>query len=447
MAAPTLTYTLTNGTTADASQVMQDLNDLLNGYTDGTKDLTINALTANGAAAFNGHVTLGNGSVDDLTFSGSIASTLTPKTDGAYDLGTAALGFRAMYLGDGGGDTVKVAVPALAADYTLTLPTTDGNAGEVMRSDGSGTLSWVPKVNYSLAGTVGSSALTIALKDAAGADASATSPIDIQFRNVTSATGTLINRSVSAALSTVVSSGSTAGFTSATTNYLYIYALDNAGTVELAWSSSRIFDENTVQTSTAEGAAGAADDRYTLYSTTARSNVPVRLLGRMKFSLTTAGTWDEVPDEVSCARAKEEVDRSEIVLTTANGHGSSSTYIRRFTTTELSVGSAMSYPGDSSTLGVEITIAKDGVYSIVYIDVYTGGIAILGISLNSAELTTGITNIVASTRIAAAANDDGSTSLVATTRRLKVGDVIRPHTNSTVNATTLAKFSITRIGD
>ncbi len=45
MAAPSLTYTLTNGTPADASAVMQDLNDLLLGYTDGTKDLSISKLT------------------------------------------------------------------------------------------------------------------------------------------------------------------------------------------------------------------------------------------------------------------------------------------------------------------------------------------------------------------------------------------------------------------
>ena len=54
MAYPSLTYTLTNGNTADATQLMQNLNDLLNGISDGTKDVNINALTCAGTATLNG---------------------------------------------------------------------------------------------------------------------------------------------------------------------------------------------------------------------------------------------------------------------------------------------------------------------------------------------------------------------------------------------------------
>ena len=46
----------------------------------------------------------------------------------------------------GGTDTVTVDVPAVAVSYTLTLPTTDGAANEVLESDGSGNLSWVSRV-------------------------------------------------------------------------------------------------------------------------------------------------------------------------------------------------------------------------------------------------------------------------------------------------------------
>ena len=80
MAAPSLTYTLTNGTTADASQVQQNFSDLLNGITDGTKDLSISALTCAGTATLNGHVNLGNSSADDLSITASLASTLPIKT-------------------------------------------------------------------------------------------------------------------------------------------------------------------------------------------------------------------------------------------------------------------------------------------------------------------------------------------------------------------------------
>lgn len=43
---------------------------------------------------------------------------------------------------DDGASGVTITVPALAANYTLTLPTTDGAADEFLKTDGSGTLSW-----------------------------------------------------------------------------------------------------------------------------------------------------------------------------------------------------------------------------------------------------------------------------------------------------------------
>lgn len=43
---------------------------------------------------------------------------------------------------DDGSNGVTITVPALAADYTLTLPTTDGAANEFLQTNGSGTLTW-----------------------------------------------------------------------------------------------------------------------------------------------------------------------------------------------------------------------------------------------------------------------------------------------------------------
>lgn len=101
MASPTLTYTLSNGSTADATQVMQNLNDLLNGITDGTKDLSISALTCAGTVTLNGAVTLGNATGDDITVTGYVASNVLPKTNAAYDLGSSAQNWQALYLDDG----------------------------------------------------------------------------------------------------------------------------------------------------------------------------------------------------------------------------------------------------------------------------------------------------------------------------------------------------------
>lgn len=55
---------------------------------------------------------------------------------------------------DGSTNKVILALPSITADYTLTLPTTDGNANEVLTTNGTGTLSWVSP-NITLSGDSG----------------------------------------------------------------------------------------------------------------------------------------------------------------------------------------------------------------------------------------------------------------------------------------------------
>lgn len=129
MAAPSLTYTLTNGSTADASQVMQNFNDLLNGITDGSKDLSISALTCAGTATLNGHVTLGNSSADTVTVTASLASGLIPDATGTRSLGSSALGFLDLYLAaSADADTARIIAASHTADRAYTIP--DGGAND-----------------------------------------------------------------------------------------------------------------------------------------------------------------------------------------------------------------------------------------------------------------------------------------------------------------------------
>lgn len=58
---PSVTYTFSNGTSADATQVNTNFTDVINGITDGTKDLTILSLTTNG------NTVLGSDSSDSLS--------------------------------------------------------------------------------------------------------------------------------------------------------------------------------------------------------------------------------------------------------------------------------------------------------------------------------------------------------------------------------------------
>ncbi len=141
MTAPSLTYNLANGATADASQVMQNYNDLLNGITDGTKDLTISALTMNGALNVKGNTTLGDATADDVTVTGSLASTVNIKTNNSFNIGSATLGLAGIYLGNGGvGATCKVVSASHATTRTYTFPDA-GAAANVVLTGGTQTIS------------------------------------------------------------------------------------------------------------------------------------------------------------------------------------------------------------------------------------------------------------------------------------------------------------------
>ena len=71
MAAPSVTYTFTNSTTADADQVNTNFANLISAMTDGSKSFSIDALTCAGACILNGSVTLGNATADTITANGT----------------------------------------------------------------------------------------------------------------------------------------------------------------------------------------------------------------------------------------------------------------------------------------------------------------------------------------------------------------------------------------
>lgn len=155
-------------------------------------------------------------------------------------------------------------------------------------------------LNYTFTTSVGASAMTINLKNAAGNDPDSGDPAKVAFRNATAATGTYSVVSVTAATSIVITSGATLGHVDGTTfgQYIYIWALNNAGTLELAVSGSRLpFDEGSIQSTTIMNSS--SDSHNVLYSTTARTNVPVRLLGRILSKQTTAGTYAANATEIS----------------------------------------------------------------------------------------------------------------------------------------------------
>jgi hypothetical protein len=178
------------------------------------------------------------------------------------------------------------------SDKMATNILDDGNLANVLALMNSGfaPLDQYNIENLSIAASVGSSALTVSVKTQTGGNASATDVIYVGMRSSTLTSGVFNRRTITGALSMVVSSGSTLGQTSGQPSNIYVYLIDNAGTLELAVSHAK-YSEGSLVTTTAEGGAGAADSATAMYSTTARSNVPCRLIGYILNTQTTAGTW------------------------------------------------------------------------------------------------------------------------------------------------------------
>ena len=83
MAYPSITNTFVASTTAQASQVNQNFTDLVNGFSDGTKDANMNDITVNGTFTLNSTME---------------ARTIVPQVDGTYDLGSTTKEWKALYV-------------------------------------------------------------------------------------------------------------------------------------------------------------------------------------------------------------------------------------------------------------------------------------------------------------------------------------------------------------
>lgn len=143
---------------------------------------------------------------------------------------------------------------------------------------------------------------------------------------------------------------------------------------------------------------------------------------------------------------------NEIFLNAGDGHGSVQTKIRKLIFYQrLKTGSAFSQ-SMTSTNGLEITILEDGAYSIVYCDAATTAGKYFGISLNASigSLSTNISAIPHDEILGMIRTQTVSSGVcLPVTTNLKIGDVIRPHTNGDINGTVdfETSFRITKVGN
>lgn len=246
---------------------------------------------------------------------------------------------------------------------SLTRPTVPQLTGELSSVSGSGgSTSDDPKqlLNCGISASVASNALTAALKTKSGSDPSSGSPVSIAFRSSTLTSGQYTVVNATSATSVVVPDTATLGHGDASTHYVWVYALNNSGSIELAVSSSR-FDEGLLHSTTAIGTG--SDSGGVLYSTTARTNAPIRLIGRITSNQATAGTWATTPSEVSVDSSEWFIGEDLIVLSSDSGAGSTNTQVRRYSFVE-SVRARSMYHSQSAANGDSITIVANGTYNV-----------------------------------------------------------------------------------
>lgn len=369
-----------------------------------------------------------------LTFNGTVPSNMPPQISFWKYVGNKGIS-----VADGAIDTAQIVDEAVTRDKMDLVTTTQA----------------FDMYNVSIAASVAASALTVELKTQDGGDPAAGDACWIGFRNSTATNGSYVFREVTSAASLTVSSGSTLGTANGVESDLFVYAIDNAGTIELAIAGSNFIDEGTLVSTTAEGGAGAADDGATLYSTTARSNVAARLIGRITSTQATAGTWASSPTELSVhvlpvtsgGGGSGTLTGSTLRLEAASGYGSGSNKVPTWTNTVANTLGAEATATINSTVGVEIQANQDILVAVSFTYGYSGTTDGFGISLNGGG-SSALSTLSNTARVSEAfSHTTNRLSHCGGIIPLATNDVIRPHTESGASATSRCSFIFTVIGD
>ncbi len=191
---------------------------------------------------------------------------------------------------------------------TFARVTTDAAAAGVWYVDahliGNAMSAGAVMLNGVLVESHAANATTYAIKTLGGLDPSTMDPVYFLFRHTTVGTGAFVVRVVTGALSVTVVSGATMGFTGSTAARIWLTAIDNAGTVELAvincLNGTSIYPLNGFGIVTTTVMSTSSDNAAVMYSASARTNVPYLCLGYFGYEtgITTPGTWAASPTRI-----------------------------------------------------------------------------------------------------------------------------------------------------
>lgn len=232
------------------------------------------------------------------------------------------------------------------------LPTRLGNgsAGQVLTSNGTTTApGWAAAAgawdqarmlqNTALSTSVAASALTINLLGKNGSNPSGSNAVIIGFRSATLATGTYSTISQQAALNIVIPSGATLGLQSNMNQGIFLYAIDDAGTMDLGVAGSYISDATT---QTCTQISSGSTSSTVIYSGSAHSGaMSVTFIGRLVVNETTIGTWSAAATEIDVGWVP--------VLTTTQWSANAANVVHSLGEYTMTISSATIVQGDTYT--------------------------------------------------------------------------------------------------
>lgn len=274
----------------------------------------------------------------------------------------------------GAGNEVVANVPLFAMYDGTFFDIMSGSATTAAVNLANSALGFNAPPNFQINASVTSNALTISVVGNNGSNASAGNPVPVAFRDSTIANGDPVVVSLQAALSFTIASGNTMGCQNSVMCRLWLFAINNGGTIALcaynansAGTSIVGLNEQALQSS-ASGTSGGSSAQTLYCSSSSVSSKAIRYIGFIDIQESTAGTWATGPTYVQLfgPGIKKPGDVVQVVL--GSRTSTTSTTGSSFVTTNITASIA---PTSAANL-VMIQLASDcepqvgGTQALVY---------------------------------------------------------------------------------
>jgi hypothetical protein len=238
-----------------------------------------------------------------------------------------------------------------------------------------------------------------------------------------------------------------------TDQQLSVYAIDDSGTLKYGVTYSSTLTEISGSDDQTSGSNVTTAERVLVNSALTGDSLAFHL-GWFKADFDDTGGASEDLYSVQTglgdlSLGQAPLHLSRVHVTDGNGHGSTNTRVRRYSTESDIQGPDITY-ADSSTLGATFTINTKGIYTVHMLDYQTNGAESIGITVNdtsdlSSDSPGGGITYVEGFR-AGGVYDQARPSTVSFVGQFEAGDVLRARTDGQANVTgILSYFFVERI--